>query len=554
MEAIRFICEYNYSYCFNKALNFENKSSKHNILFKEPFKKKFRLSKKNPYMEGPIEYICTSFCHLNLPQQQHRSWKKRVLTEKELFAQTLASVELLKEESLNKRTNYSNNSTSELQIPQPNLKRVRTNALSSRENSRVQFAMPGSESRDSSQRISDRQSSRMNLEMRSSKRHSSRTGKISGQTLPKIFEEQSSNSSDDKMENFPEVEKKSSDPIHCELNNPMKIEENVGKKRTELRRKPPKSDPARIRKRQKYSNSRFEMFKEFMNQPEQIEEQKLLKMKFPSKECLSKKKKFLKKKIVGTTDETFTNLKLFWQNFGAGKDCTQKNIRNLDWKAKAIFEAFLIRKDYCENVEWTAEFINRIKNRAQVKRSEENVKYILKMCYRILMKDYKKSHYSYSMTNKKFLDQYPREKKELYGFLHSFFWDTKQKLGNNLEDFIIKDAKLKDNKRLNDFLKLIFTSGDFTRRIEGLTDLSAFENGKGIFFEFKNQLNRKIKSKCQNFQDIFNYVAPNDVDTSFFWTKNICNDLLFNPKCKFPWTFVDMKRALKEFNELREYV
>jgi hypothetical protein len=283
------------------------------------------------------------------------------------------------------------------------------------------------------------------------------------------------------------------------------------------------------------------------------EERERLKQHFPSKECLPK----IKRKKNNNIDHfnEMNKLKDFWIKFAEGSTINKRDIKSLSWKARIIFESYLKRKEFGEDIKWNIDYINKIKNKTILKRGDDNIKYILKVCFSMLHKDYKKTHFTYreKLENDKTFMSLKKKEKEFYGFLHKYFWETKVKLDIDLFEFDLTESNMKDQKKLRKYVGLIFQSKKFSQEIDKLIDENVIKSNRGIIPEFCNQLKRKINTKFTTYLNIYNkFVVKKTFQEYFEWTKKICNDLEFNPKCKLPWAYIDLKRAIDEFGDFRE--
>lgn len=312
------------------------------------------------------------------------------------------------------------------------------------------------------------------------------------------------------------------------------------------------SDPIHIKSNQVINM--MEKYLEYVNLPSNVEERMKFERKFPVEERLSNKIKVIPNRPYFNTQTDIWELEKFWEKFAKGIQIDEKDVKNLSWKGKAIFAAYLKRKGLSSKMNWTGTYLTSLQSKTFPMKRDEKLRMVLKMCLVVLMKDYRQGHFTYSNQVKDFLKSYPSSKHVKMGFLHKYFWKTKCLLGNQIEDFFLSDSKVKSIKQLENFLKLLFQSECFAKAVDRLTSPELIEANKGIMLEFDSQLSKKVKSKCKLYKSVFSNLHENAIETNMEWTKIICNDILFNPKCKLPWTFANIRLAVLEFYELKDFL
>lgn len=537
--SIRYIRQWMFYYSYDKNLGFENKSSNTRVLFKEKCNEMERtVGQKRNEMENDL--LSTSFCYISQLKHTHKSIKWQIHRSKK-------SREREMNRRLEKRDHKTMNSETtrnrSLQTKKVKSSVNQFDAKSSKNNFEIkppstvendyQYTENMTNLRFSSNKTPSKTSTQIFVRSKDSKTNNEKHSELI--LMPKIEEK---DSMDD--ENF--------DPFY--MNTKTKSKESDNK----YAEKDYKSDPAKLNEKIK-ENETNDIRHHFNKYIKRFHpDDNFLKNSFKKRDCLSSKMKnleYVKSKIQRID---FNNLKIFWYKFGKDQEITEQDIFKLHEIEKLIFESYLVRKEYSEKMIWNVEHIKKINGNCLVKRTEDNIKYILKVCYRLIFKNYKKEHYNYSSQKhvKDFLSNMKSKEKLRYGFLHKYFHNVAFLNGKSLDDFDINANNLKDRDSLKKFIALIYLSEDFKRKVEFLTSKESIEKGKGICQDFQDQLHRKIDTKIKHFTKIFNSIKDYRSTEGFEWLRSIRNDFLYNPKCKLPWTIVDLKRALSNFRDAKD--
>ena len=323
------------------------------------------------------------------------------------------------------------------------------------------------------------------------------------------------------------------------------------------------SEPIKPNRFDLNENIYISKYKKFIENEDIRDEREMLKRSFPLKNCLPSIMKDTQKEIIDNREYdiyNFQDLRNFWKKFNLGENIKQKDIEKLSWISKLVFEAYLIRKEYCSPVDiigeeiWKENKIQEIQKKLTPKRFEENIKFILKLIFNILQQEYKSQHFEYKKNNKEFFNQIPKKFHEKMGFLHMYFIDVAKRNNKNLKFFEDRDQNIKDKDSLRNFLKHVFQSRKFLEKIESLINEKIVNSNRGIIYEFSQRTEKKIKNKCRDYNKLFKRVDDRNDKESFKWIRYIQDDLLYNPKCKLPWTKADILRALAEFRQIKEDV
>lgn len=246
-----------------------------------------------------------------------------------------------------------------------------------------------------------------------------------------------------------------------------------------------------------------------------------------------------KKKILNN----FDNLFKFWKKFCLNTNFSKEDILNLGPENMLFFEAFLLRKNYLKNIEWSPDVFNRIKQYTIKSNKSANLLLILKLCFKILFNQYTNYHYYYSNNIMNWLQKFKYENQKKMGFLHFLFSEHLSFESNNILDFDLDKNKCKNWNALQTYLKLFFKSKKVNKLLDSLEkkDSKLFKYLELIHLE---QVEKKLMIKIKCLKDIFQRVDYSNEEVYFDWIRLIYNDILYNIKHKFPHSIIDIHKSL----------
>lgn len=281
-----------------------------------------------------------------------------------------------------------------------------------------------------------------------------------------------------------------------------------------------------------------------------------------------------KRKSKNNLPEQYTlkNLTEFLKNFLQNKNLTAESVRDLLLYEKMILNCFMQRKGYLPTGKFqlmTFGLLNNLQKQNTHKRQDENVKFILKKLFSSFKNDYEGLHYSFSLERKDSRQEIPGDNDkdlEKNGFYLYYFEETQKQLlkkknrqkenltvletsENPTMKEIIKnfgEHNIKKNmKNFKNFASRIKISKKFTEMarvyLGGEYDS---EDPQGIFFDVLKDIETKIKKKFSEYEKKLRSVTTSDYET---WIFHIMNDILNNSKCKFPWSLLDVRRAIEDY-------
>ena len=305
---------------------------------------------------------------------------------------------------------------------------------------------------------------------------------------------------------------------------------------------------------------------EFITDSEIKSEENRMTKKFKKEDCLSSKKSKLAKenssiKSARTNPLPFSMdlLSIIWINFLSNLTISKESIEKLGAKERLIFEGFLARKKYLDagRMIWSHKGLQEMKEVNTKKRSDENIRFILKLLFKISKNEYKQKHFSYSLKIQDILkDIKTCEEREHFGFLCYNFLEKDMTAGDlsHLRDFQWIEGKNFANptyskNSLKEYLAFVKKSGMFKKWLKKYLAKCLIKQNNGIVAYMMREISNKIKKRVIDYSKIFQKLDSSDEKLMAKWIWNIVIDLKYNPKCKLPWSLIDLKKAIVDLKD-----